>query len=88
MISSTQIYNFSYKSFSRCLCVSHLVLHLVMKSQVLLHLCPKGGSVSTERTDHVAPLPLLTVLDVVPQRGSTLVHHLAERTGLLAPPCI
>lgn len=70
------------------LSMSHLVLHLVVKCQVPLHLCPKGGSVSTERTNHVAPLPFLTVLDVVPQRGSSLVHPVTERTGLLTPPCI
>lgn len=74
--------------FLCCLCVSHLVLHLVVQCQVPLHLCPKGGSVSTERTDHVAPLPLLTVLDVVPQRGSSLIHPVAEWTGLLAPLCV
>lgn len=68
--------------------MSYLVLHLVVKCQVLLHLCPKGGSVSTERTDHVAPLPLLTVLDVVPKRSSSLIHPVAEWTGLLGPSCI
>lgn len=70
------------------LSASHLILHLVVKSQVPLHLCPKGGSISTERTDHVAPLSLLTVLDVVPQGGSSLIQPVAEWTGLLGPPCI
>lgn len=73
---------------SLSLFMSHLVLHLMVKCQMLLHLCPKGGSVSTERTDHVAPLPLLTVLDVFSQRGSSLEHPVAERTNLLGPRCI
>lgn len=68
-----------------CATSSHLVLHLIVKCQVLLHLRPMGGSVSTEWTDHVAPLPLLTVLDVFPQSGSSLIHPVAERTNLLVP---
>lgn len=69
-------------------CVPHLFLYLVVKCEVLLHLRPKGGSVSTERTDHVGPLPILTVFDVVPQRGSSLIHSVAKWTGLLCPACI
>lgn len=67
---------------------SHLVLHLIVKRQVPLHLSSMGGRVPTVGADHVAPLPLLTVLDVVPQRGSSLIHPLAERTSLLGSTCI
>ena len=47
-----------------------------------------GGSVSTEWTHHVPPLPLLTVLEMFPQSGSSLIHPVAERTNLLVPRCI
>lgn len=87
MQETQQSHSSSTNKLSPAFFLSHLVLHLVVNCQVPLHLCPKGGSVSTVWTDHVAPFPLLTVLDVVPQRGSSLVHSVAERTSLLGFAC-